>query len=239
MTLSQISDDLANELEGLSFSAPAAYVYNPLVYARKPHHHFLERFGHGQKDVLLVGMNPGPWGMAQTGVPFGAVTDVREWLGIRNGEVGKPEREHPKRPVLGFDCPREEVSGARVWGWAKEHFETPEHFFKRFWITNYCPLLFLEEGGRNLTPDKLQAKDRAEIEAPCDEALRRVAIHLGAKHVIGIGVWAEKKVREVLGDQGLEIGRILHPSPASPAANRGWAEAATRQLADMGIELGG
>lgn len=237
MKLSRISDDLAAGLEGLSFSAPVAYVYNPLVYAREPHHRFLERYGRGRKEVLLVGMNPGPWGMAQTGVPFGTVSDVKGWLGIRDGRIDKPPRENSKRPVLGFDCAREEVSGARVWGWARDGFGTPERFFERFFITNYCPLLFLEEGGRNLTPDKLKARERAAIEAPCDDALRRVATLLGVKHAIGVGVWAEKRTRAVLGDLDLEIGRILHPSPASPAANRGWAEAATRQLAEMGIEI--
>jgi len=28
---------------------------------------------------------------------------------------------------------------------------------------------------------------------------------------------------------------VLHPSPASPAANRGWGEAATRQLVELGV----
>jgi single-strand selective monofunctional uracil DNA glycosylase len=31
------------------------------------------------------------------------------------------------------------------------------------------------------------------------------------------------------------LGKVLHPSPASPAANRGWAEAATRQLIEQGV----
>lgn len=237
MTLSAIADDLAAELGRLRFAPPAAYVYNPLEYAMEPFKRFLDRFGGKPKQVLLVGMNPGPWGMAQTGVPFGAVTDVKEWLGIREGKIGKPPREHPKRPVLGFDCTREEVSGARVWSWARDAFGTPERFFERFFVTNYCPLLFLESGGRNLTPDKLQADDRAALAAPCDRALRRVAETLEVRYAIGIGVWAEKQTRQVLGDLDIEIGRVLHPSPASPAANRGWAAAATQQLAEMGIEI--
>ena len=237
MTLAAIADELAAELARLEFSAPAAYVYNPLAYAREPFRQYLHRFGGKPKQVLLVGMNPGPWGMAQTGVPFGAVTDVREWLGIRDGRIGRPEREHPKRPVMGFECTREEVSGVRIWDWARRAFGTPERFFERFFITNYCPLLFLDSGGRNLTPDKLRAADREALGPPCDTALRRVAEHLEVRHAIGIGVWAEKRAREVLGDLDIQIGRVLHPSPASPAANRGWAEAATRQLAEMGIDL--
>ncbi len=236
MTLAEISDDLAAELAGLSFSSPVAYVYNPLEYAREPHVEYLERYGGGRPEALFVGMNPGPWGMAQTGVPFGAVGAVRDWLGI-DGEVGKPEREHPKRPVEGFECRREEVSGARIWGWARDSFETPERFFERFFVGNYCPLLFLEEGGRNVTPDKLKAAERDALLPPCDRALRRVAEALGVRLAIGVGVWAEKRARTALDGLEIEISRVLHPSPASPAANRGWAEAATHQLAEMGIEI--
>lgn len=237
MRLTEIADELARELAPLRFAAPAAYVYNPLEYARAPYDRYLERYGGGTKEVLFIGMNPGPWGMAQTGVPFGAVTPVRNWLGLGGEDVARPPREHPKRPVDGFDCRREEVSGKRVWGWAEEAFGTPERFFARFFVGNYCPLLFLEEGGRNLTPDKLKPADRAVLLPPCDRALRRLTETLGVRRVIGVGVWAEGRARAALGDLDVEISRVLHPSPASPAANRGWAEAATRELAAMGVEL--
>lgn len=237
LTLTEITDELAEALAKLGIGPPAEYVYHPLEYAREPHQIWLDRFGKGPKEVLFVGMNPGPWGMTQTGVPFGAVDVTREWLGIDEGMIGKPRREHPKRPVLGFDCRRQEVSGARVWAWARDTFKTPERFFERFFITNYCPLLFLDEGGRNVTPDKLSASDRESLAAPCDLALRRVTELLEVRHVVGIGVWAEKQARKVLADLDVKIGRVLHPSPASPIANRGWAAAASRELAEQGICL--
>ena len=236
MILAEISDDLAAELAPLAFSAPVAYVYNPLEYAREPHVRYLERYGRGRPEVLFVGMNPGPWGMSQTGVPFGAVGAVRDWLGIE-GRVDKPPREHPRRPVLGFDCAREEVSGTRIWGWARDAFGSPERFFERFFVGNYCPLLFLDERGRNLTPDKLKAAERDRLLPTCDRALRRFAEALGARLAIGVGVWAEQRARAALYGLEIEVARVLHPSPASPAANRGWAEAATRQLAEMGVDL--
>ncbi len=181
-------------------------------------------------------MNPGPWGMAQTGVPFGAVSAVRDWMGI-DEPVGRPPREHPKRPIEGFACTREEVSGARLWGWARERFKTPKRFFARFFVGNYCPFLFLDEGGRNVTPDKLRAEEHRAVHEPCDRALRRVAEHLGVRWAIGVGAYAEKRARTALDGLDVRIGRVLHPSPASPAANRGWSEAATRQLRELGIEV--
>jgi single-strand selective monofunctional uracil DNA glycosylase len=211
-------------------------VYNPLDYARQPHEAYLARYGAGPKEVLLLGMNPGPFGMAQTGVPFGDVTMVREFLGLE-GQVGRPAAEHAKRPVLGFACPRCEVSGSRLWGWARDSFGTPETFFARFFVANYCPLVFMEASGKNLTPDKLPAAERAPLFAACDEALRATVALLRPRYAIGVGGFAADRLRDVLDGTGVAVGTILHPSPASPLANRGWAQQVLRQLAELGIDL--
>lgn len=214
----------------------AAYVYNPLTYARIPHEKYLEKFGEGTKRVLLLGMNPGPFGMAQTGVPFGDVTWVRDWMGI-TGTVRAPVRLHPKRPVWGFDCPRSEVSGTRLWAFARDHFATAEAFFADFFVVNYCPLVFMEESGRNLTPDKLAAHLRVPLFAACDRALRRTVQLLEPEWVLGVGGFAQKRAVQALGGHSARIGTILHPSPASPAANRGWAGAVAGQMAQLGVPL--
>ena len=236
MELIDIADTLARKLRSLRFDAPVTHVYNPLVYAREMHCAYLRRFGAGRKEVVLLGMNPGPWGMAQTGVPFGEVSAVQEWMKLE-APIGKPKSEHPKRPVLGLDCPRQEVSGKRLWGWAQDTFGTPARFSKRFFAANYCPLCFLEETGRNRTPDKLPAAQRERLFSICDEALRALVVQLKPRYVIGIGQFAEARAQVALAEMDLTIGRILHPSPASPAANRGWAEKAGEQLAACGVKL--
>ena len=230
----RIAKELCRSVDALSFREPVTHVYNPLVYARRPHQRYLERFARPGVRALLVGMNPGPFGMAQTGVPFGEVELVREWLGIEE-PVGHPPDEHPKRPILGFDCTRSEVSGRRLWGWASERFGSPETFFEQFFIWNYCPLVFLESSGRNRTPDKLPAAERAPLFEACDLALQRITAFLGPERVIGVGKFAEARAREALAETDCEMGTILHPSPASPIANRGWAPQAEKQLAAMGL----
>jgi single-strand selective monofunctional uracil DNA glycosylase len=228
--------DLVTDLEAIAFDGSAAHVYNPLVYAAEPHETYFDRYGQAPREILLVGMNPGPWGMAQTGVPFGEVAAVREWLKI-DGIVGSPLDPHPKKPVDGFACHRSEVSGRRVWAWARDAFGTPERFFERFLIYNYCPLLFLDAGGRNLTPDKLKAAVRTPMQTACDRALERAALLLKPTHAIGIGRYAEAQIGRALKGLPLKTGGITHPSPANPRANRGWAAAITRELADMGITI--
>lgn len=235
MTLAKITDELVAKLDGLRFGAPVTHVYNPLVYARKAWDTYCRRFGKGRKRAVLIGMNPGPFGMAQCGVPFGEIEHVRDWLGIEV-PVGKPPVEHPKRPVLGFACTRSEVSGRRLWGWAKDSYGTPEAFFADFFIANYCPLVFMEgPNGRNRVPEKLAKEERAPLFEACDHALRRTVELLEPEFVIGVGKFAEKKAHAVVGDLDVHIASVPHPSPASPLANRGWAPLMTKALKDAGV----
>jgi single-strand selective monofunctional uracil DNA glycosylase len=234
--LVHVSRALSRAVSKLALAEPITHVYNPLQYARRPHELYLSRFGKGPKEVVLVGMNPGPFGMAQTGVPFGDVALVRDWLGIE-APVDRPVHEHPKRPVLGFACNRSEVSGSRLWGWARDRFGTPERFFARFFVINYCPLLFIEASGRNRTPDKLRREERDLFLPACDEALRASIELLEPRFVLGVGAWATERVRAALGDRRIPIGTLLHPSPASPKANRGWARQAEHDLMRVGVVL--
>ncbi len=225
---------LTDRVESIRFTAPISHVYNPLRHAGRGHRRYLRRFGEGRKRILLLGMNPGPYGMTQTGVPFGEIRVVRDWLGIQE-RIDRPLEEHPKRPVDGFDCQRSEVSGARLWGAIAEHWRTPEAFFREHFIANYCPLVFMESSGRNRTPDKLPARQRDPLYKACDAHLRRVVEILDPEWIIGIGAFAEKRAQHCLGEAPLRIGRVLHPSPASPKANRDWAGTAAREMRALGL----
>jgi single-strand selective monofunctional uracil DNA glycosylase len=230
MQLRDISRALARRVDRLAFGPPVAHVYDPLVYARASHELYLERWGGGAKFALFLGMNPGPFGMGQTGVPFGEVAAARDFLGCE-APVLAPRAQHPQRPIEGYACRRSEVSGQRLWGWVRQRFGTPERFFARYFVHNYCPLLFLGETGSNLTPDKLPREQTAELYAACDDALRALVEALGVEWVIGVGAFAEKRARAALQGCDLQFGTIPHPSPASPLANRGWAPAAEQALA--------
>jgi single-strand selective monofunctional uracil DNA glycosylase len=227
---------LAREVDELAFAAPVTHVYNPLVYAGAAHRAYIERYARKRKKVVLLGMNPGPYGMAQTGVPFGEIAHVRDWLGIE-AQIGKPEREHPKRPVEGFACARSEVSGARLWGAFAERYGTAERFFAERFVANYCPLVFMEASGKNRTPDHLPERERVALYAACDRHLLALARALEPEWVIGVGNFAATRAQLALEGTGIRIGTILHPSPASPLANRGWAEQADRQLQALGLRL--
>lgn len=236
--------ELSQALAALRFAPPIAHVYDPLQYAWAPYEAYVTRYGATRKRVVLLGMNPGPFGMMQTGVPFGEVTAVRDWMGL-HARVERPAHEYPKRPIEGFDCPRSEVSGRRLWGWAALRFGAAPAFFRDWFVLNYCPLVFLEASGRNFTPDKLPAAQRQAVTAACDRHLAATLGALQPEWAIGVGAFAERCLRNVLESdlvdaalaRRIKVAQILHPSPASPAANRGWSDAVDRTLARLGVPL--
>jgi single-strand selective monofunctional uracil DNA glycosylase len=238
MATSQSMIDAAQRLRAavnkLSFNSPVPHVYNPLDYAWPAHEQYLRRYANSRKRVLFLGMNPGPFGMVQTGVPFGQIAAVRDWLGI-DAKIGRPSDEHPKRCVTGLACARNEISGQRLWGLFAKRFGSAEKFFREHLVVNYCPLAFLESSGRNRTPDKLPIAERAALFVACDEHLREVVRVLRPEWLVGVGDFAAKRAREVFVDPSPRLGRILHPSPACPESNVNWAGKVTTQLRELGV----
>ena len=224
-------------MAGRSFPTPADFVYQPLDYAWAAHEAYLRRYAaSGPKKVLFLGMNPGPFGMAQTGVPFGEIAAVRDWMGLEM-PVGRPEQEHPGKRVAGFACHRSEVSGRRLWGLFQERFGKAEAFFAEHLVHNYCPLLFLEntKQGRNVIPEELPAEVMAPVNKECDKLLRVIVESLGVGTVVGVGGYAETRAREALDGLLVKYAKVPHPSPANPVANRGWSAAATKALVEQGV----
>lgn len=230
-----IENELVQALSQLKFGLPVTCVYNPLVYAQELHEQYVRNYGGRKVEVLLVGMNPGPYGMAQTGVPFGDGTIVRDFLKI-SGKVNSPDSIHLRRPIYGLDCPRREISGQRFWGWAQRQFNSATNFLNRFWIHNYCPLIFMEASGKNRTPDKLPASERELLETPCNKALVATINLIQPRLVVGIGKYSTKRIR-ASGAQDIVIGEVMHPSPANPKANKEWAKVFEIQLKSLGVIL--
>lgn len=234
-SLIRASRELSHAVDQLTFNDPVTHVYNPLCYAQKPHEAYLGLAG-DTVSVLFLGMNPGPWGMAQTGVPFGEIEAVRDWMGI-NEPVAKPDLEHEKRPIEGFACARSEVSGRRLWGLMRDRFKTPKRFFQNHFVVNYCPLVFMESSAKNRTPDKLPAAEQQVLAAICDQHLHSVIRILQPDHLVAVGVYAEACLKRAVQIEGASatVTRILHPSPASPAANKDWAGKVTEQMLKAGV----
>jgi predicted acetyltransferase len=176
------AQDLSAQVGRLRFAEPVTHIYNPLEYAWLAHEDYLRRNGQGRKQVVFLGMNPGPFGMTQTGVPFGEVAMVRDWLKISQ-PVCQPAGAHPKRPVQGFDCPRSEVSGRRLWGLFAERYAAPEDFFADHFVTNYCPLVFC--GWKK--PHAGQAPASGTGTAVC--GVRRTFVPGGGNSQTGVADW--------------------------------------------------
>lgn len=233
----QVELQLNANLRQLTFGGPVEYVYNPLEYAWDTHRCYVERYCRGGQRVLFLGMNPGPYGMAQTGVPFGEVKSVVDWLQI-SGNVGHPPVEHPKRPITGLACTRSEVSGARFWGFFRQLCGEPAVFFRHCFVHNLCPLIFMSATGRNLTLPELPADERKQLLSLCDAALCQAVQALGVSMVVGVGRVAEDRARRALDAHGVTDVRVefvMHPSPRNPQANRGWEDEARTRLEQIGV----
>ena len=223
---------LSDEVDMLKFSPPVGIVYNPLDYAWDGFAQYM-RYSYGVKRVVFLGMNPGPWGMTQTGVPFGEVEAVKNFLGITKINITKPENAHISRPVQGLNCERSEISGKRLWGLFREKFGTAENFFAENFVLNYCPLLF-KQSSRNITPDKLVRSERDSLCRLCDEALVETVKILEPKFVVGVGNFAYDRAKSALGNS-LTVTKILHPSPANPHANHNWSTKTETKLLSEGV----
>ncbi|HOF89337.1 MAG TPA: single-stranded DNA-binding protein, partial [Armatimonadota bacterium] len=117
----------------------------------------------------------------------------------------------------------------------RDRWGTPEAFFARCFVANYCPLVFMEESGKNRTPDKLPAAETAALYAACDRALRAIVAIMRPRVAIGIGGFAEARLLAALAGLAIPIDRLLHPSPANPQANAGWGDFADAKFAELGL----
>ena len=212
------AEDLARRMES---EGVADCVYNPLMYAWDIHEEFIRVSGGRGAKTILMGMNPGPHGMGQMGVPFAATSVVRDLLGISGIDVRKPAISHPKRPVNGLAHPKEEVSGTRLWGLLQDRYGGADQIFQNVFIVNHCPLMILHgPRGTNVTPNNVSGLVVRDLLERCDQHLMEVVMALGAEQVIGIGKYAEKRANLALGEMGIRVRTCWHPSPASPLANR-------------------
>lgn len=227
--------ELSDEMDRLSFAPPVAYTYNPLNYARAGHEAYIRRFASSTKNVLYLGMNPGPFGMAQTGVPFGEIPSVTLWMGI-TAAIAQPPTTHPKRPIEGFSCPRSEVSGRRLWGLFAELYGSADCFFSQAYVANYCPLIWMSESGANITPTQLPHAQAAQINTACQRHLVRLIRILQPSLLVGVGAYALQQLKEAassIPEKSFTIGSILHPSPASPISNKCWPAKPREQILSL------
>ncbi|XP_071451729.1 single-strand selective monofunctional uracil DNA glycosylase-like isoform X1 [Hetaerina americana] len=229
---------LSNCLNDLKFTSPVSYVYNPLDYAFHLHSMFVKKYCDSTKRLLFLGMNPGPWGMAQTGIPFGEVSMVRDWFEL-NAVVGRPLREHPQRLVRGLSCHRSETSGRRFWGLLRRICSTPECALANAVVYNHCPLLLLSESGRNITPAELKKEQLDLIRKPCDAALVNVLrlLHVGV--IVAIGKYAETRAKFVLREnpdlkEHIMIFYLPHPSPRNFGI-KDWEGSSIELFQNLGI----
>jgi len=218
---SSLRDDVGPIGKRLVSEGSVDVCYNPLKYAWDAHEAYLRRMGGSGARTVILGMNPGPHGMGQMGIPFATTSVVRDLLRITDIPVNQPQTVDPRRPVVGFEYPREEVSGTRLWGLLAEYYGDAGAIASRVFLVNHCPLmLFSGPRAANITPDKVTGPTSRTLLERCDQHLREVVEVMEAERVIGVGRFAESRARAALASHSVEVLGCWHPSPASPLANR-------------------
>ncbi|KAI4467078.1 single-strand selective monofunctional uracil dna glycosylase [Holotrichia oblita] len=226
------ANGLNEKLRNLSFNKPVEYIYNPVEYAFDMYEAFIRKFCNEEKKILLLGMNPGPWGMAQTGIPFGEIKMVKEWYRIE-AKINKPAIECPDRPIMGLNCHRSEISGKRLYEFFKKVSDTPENFFKNTYLYNYCPLAFMmKQNGKNITPAQLKGSVKKELEEHCNDTLLQVLSTLNTEIIIALGKYVKDQAESILRAHNIDhiqVIYLLHPSPQIPG-NQNWGTKAQKVL---------
>ncbi|XP_055849953.1 single-strand selective monofunctional uracil DNA glycosylase [Episyrphus balteatus] len=224
-----IECNLNKELANLKFPN-ITHVYNPIEYAFDLHCQYLKKYLNGPKKMLLIGMNPGPNGMAQNGVPFGNTNTVKNLMKIE-GQVEQPPSLHPKRPVTGLACKTEEPSGVRIWTLIGKLAGSLEIFSQQCFMHNFCPLAFFDVQGKNITPGELKGDVKAEVRNICLKYLEQEIQLIQPEIIIAIGSYVGDCMKR-LAKQSIYIGsnikilQLAHPSPRS-VNNNNWPEKAT------------
>jgi len=221
----KLSNELSKQMDELTFSLPVKYVYNPLSYSFLTYLQYLNRINFNDVNIY-IGINPGPYGMSQTGIPFGDYYFVKNFLNIKKEKLLNLPLTHHKKPIYGFDINKREASGKRLWAFFQDIYKDQEIFFKNNIILNYCPLCFLNEEGNNITPDKLIKEERNILYKICDDYLNKSINLFKFKSVIGIGNFAYNRAK-ILGYNALKIG---HPSPLNIKGSGGRWELDTKEI---------
>ncbi|XP_058812970.1 single-strand selective monofunctional uracil DNA glycosylase [Topomyia yanbarensis] len=234
----QLELQLCDALKQIPLPASAAVTYDPIEYAVELHLAYMQRYLDGPKPVLFLGMNPGPWGMCQTGVPFGYIPAVRDWMQLR-GQVLKPIPELSVRPVEGLACTRGEQSGQRWWGLYERICGKPENFFRNCFVFNICPLAFFQANGRNITPADLKGTSKTRMQEVCTEYLQSALELFNPSIIISVGRYTEDRVKALVRQNLLDATRVQlkcmpHPSPRS-LNNTNWHDKAQQWLEDNGV----
>lgn len=279
MDLIKTTRALADDLHALRCPAGVSHVYNPLRYMWPAHERFLSRHyvrereslpNVGRLDLyrpagtaksrryLILGMNPGPHGMVQTGLPFGDVVNAAAMLGYKTGDqIPAPDLAsvalHPSRPVIGLSATRREASGERLWGGLASIWGSLDAVLADCFAANYCPLAYFADdaSGTNVTPEEFGKRTvngkpnprydtayAAELDEVCLPYLVRVARAMRVEVILAVGRYAEVKAKIIAAlcpeatrrCPSPKVVYLTHPSPLATRSAGEWATMARHAL---------
>lgn len=150
-------------------------------------------------------------------------------MGLR-GQVDKPPLLHPKRPIEGLESTREEPSGKRLWTlFQKLSNGSLDIFFEQCFVHNFCPLVFFNKNGNNITPNELKAPYKQQIRDECLRITEEILKLIQPEIIVAIGLYVYDTLRKSEYCKTKRLLRLAHPSPRS-LYNNDWPEKAEKFL---------
>ncbi len=228
-------------------------IWNPGLYGETWHARFRRLYRPGQHPLVVFGLNPGPYGMAQTGIPFtdirrlvSALPDLAAELRGRGERVEPPGLAPPGlRPYLSRSF---ESSAVRVYRFLKKGWGGAERGWTEVVVANPCTLLFIDPAeGKNRTPAdlaraaRLRGSGRDQVRELV-ESFGRIRIRCAVESIEALSprgaILLGKDVQAALGPALRRIlgeARVIpweHPARAVPES---WASGLLSALRRRGL----
>ena len=205
-------------------------VWNPQLYGLPLYRRFAaEHLPHARGGIVAFGLNPGKYGMAQTGIPFTDVTRA-----ARVGIAIEPPGLAPAslRPFL--KSYRVERSSASVYGLLDEAWGSPREGWRALWAVAPCGLLFLEKDGENVTPADARLARRDDVRELRLRVIRESIAAAKPRGVLLLGQDVARVAAEALAAEDVLV--VDHPVARGPG-RRGpawWAQTVTEAVRKKG-----
>jgi len=214
-------------------------VWNPALYALDIYQEYLTKFPPEPGAILALGLNPGPYGMAQTGIPF---TDCRTASGALGMEMTIPGKAPDDlisrlKKANGKWRGTYERSSLGMYRFLILAWGDIKTAYRNWFVGNPCPLLFLDPERWNVTPADPRLRRMKEVGELRQRAVIGFSEILNPRGIVCFGKDVAKAVGEVAIRQVGPDRVVFYEHPARAVPEK-WAAGLLQELTQRQLLTG-